>query len=63
MVGSALNLEYKSVVVCVPPGGSIRSLRTADRMLVCKVPRRTRQLSLYVTLYSEFLALCAVKGN
>ena len=25
MVGSALNLEYKSVVVCVPPGGSISS--------------------------------------
>jgi len=33
-------------------------------MLVCKVPRRTRQLSLYVwTLSSEFLALCAVSLN
>jgi len=45
------------------PEVPLESLRTADRMLVCKVPRRTRQLSLYVTLYSEFLALCAVKGN
>ena len=25
MVGSALNVEYKSVVVCVPPGGSINA--------------------------------------
>ena len=48
MVGSALNLEYKSVVVCVPPGGSISSSVRPTVMLVCKVPRRTRQLSLYV---------------
>ena len=45
MVGSALNLEYKSVVVCVPPGGSISSSVRPTVMLVCLKGTRWKNLS------------------
>ena len=36
MVGSALNLEYKLMVVCVPP---VCSISSSVRPTVCSVPR------------------------